>query len=435
MAEGGGSAPALPAEPSAATPLSAREWLVLALACAIATLCSLDRVVMSIAVLPMGEELGYGQATRGLIAAAFSGGYCLGLAPAGFACSARSPASVLTAGLLVWSLAQAATPLAASHSLQWLLAMRALMGVGEAACVPALQVIAAQRVPEAFRSRFWGALCASFSAGSLFAYVLTPELMEAGGWPAAFEVFGAVGVALGAAWGACATEPRARAGGRAAAPPGALSPPPVRAMLAAPPVRALAAAHCASNVFNFFVGSWLPSFFVQAYGLDVRAASGASLAPVAAGTAGAALAGTLADELARRGMPLTTVRRLMQLVAALGPAACLLALALSAGGAEGGALPLEGAQALFVLAVGATNFLAAGYGCAAQDIATRHAALLYGGTSALAALAGAGGQYLTGVVLESTGNEWAPLFALTAAVEVAGGLVFALWWRSDRLFE
>ena len=43
----------------------------LALCCLIASVCSLDRVVMSIAILPMGAELGYSDATKGAIAAAF----------------------------------------------------------------------------------------------------------------------------------------------------------------------------------------------------------------------------------------------------------------------------------------------------------------------------------------------------------------------------
>jgi len=77
----------------------------------------------------------------------------------------------------------------------------------------------------------------------------------------------------------------------------------------------------------------------------------------------------------------------------------------------------------------------AGFGCAAQDISRRYAALLYGATSAVAVIAGAGGQYLTGVVLDATGRDFTLIFALTAGVEVLGLLAFTAWWSSDRVFD
>ena len=51
------------------------EWLpVLALCCAIAAVCTLDRVVISIAIIPMSVQYGFEDSTKGLIAAAFSVG-------------------------------------------------------------------------------------------------------------------------------------------------------------------------------------------------------------------------------------------------------------------------------------------------------------------------------------------------------------------------
>ena len=162
--------------------------LVLVLCCGIGAVCALDRVLISIAILPMSEQFAYSDATKGAIAAGFSLGYCLGLAPAGIASARSSPKLVLLAGLLLWSAAQAASPGAAAASLPALLTARALMGVGEAAAVPSLQVIAARFVPAKRRSLFWGILSACLSGGTIAAYVLSPSLIEARGWPFAFEV-------------------------------------------------------------------------------------------------------------------------------------------------------------------------------------------------------------------------------------------------------
>ena len=53
--------------------------VVLLLCCLIAAICSLDRVLISIAILPMTETFGYSDSAKGAIAAGFSLGYCLGL--------------------------------------------------------------------------------------------------------------------------------------------------------------------------------------------------------------------------------------------------------------------------------------------------------------------------------------------------------------------
>ena len=47
----------------------------LAICCVIAAICALDRVVMSVAIIPMAADLAFSDATKGLIAASFSVGY------------------------------------------------------------------------------------------------------------------------------------------------------------------------------------------------------------------------------------------------------------------------------------------------------------------------------------------------------------------------
>ena len=80
------------AKPDEAT-IEASSLLVLGLCCLIGSVCALDRVMISIAILPMSAEYGYTDSTKGLAAAAFSVGYCLGLAPAGVAATG-SPKTV-----------------------------------------------------------------------------------------------------------------------------------------------------------------------------------------------------------------------------------------------------------------------------------------------------------------------------------------------------
>ena len=177
-------------------------WAVLGLCCLIATISSLDRVMMSVAILPMSAELVYSDTTKGLIAAAFTTGYFLCFVPAGVLAATSSPTLTLTVGLLIWSAAQAATPAAAYAGLSTLLGCRALMGLGEAATFPSIQAIAARWVPAEYRSRFWGLLQACFNVGTVAAYAASPALIDAYGWPDAFILYGAAGVVLAVLWAA-----------------------------------------------------------------------------------------------------------------------------------------------------------------------------------------------------------------------------------------
>ena len=232
----------------------------------------------------MTEQYAYTDSTKGLIAAGFSLGYCLGLGPISAAASLGSPKQVLLGGLLVWSAAQAVSPSAAAVSVPALIGARALMGLGEAAAVPSLQSVAARFVPEASRSLFWGCLTASLSCGTLLAYTLSPSLIENYGWPFAFELFGGAGFAIALLWAVLGadqpkiplpgpspsgvvelrTEETASQPERAvdvlegevmpgsAAGPAMLTEVPWGDIRASRPVWALAAAHCSANFFMYF---------------------------------------------------------------------------------------------------------------------------------------------------------------------------------------
>ncbi len=227
---------------------------VLLLCCAIAALCALDRVVMSVEILPMAQQYAYSDSQRGLIAAAFSFGYCLALAPAGVAATTTSPKTVLLGGLVLWSAAQATTPAAAAAGFPALLAARAAMGVGEAAAIPSLQAVAANFVPAGRRSAFWGVLTASLSAGTIAAYLITPPLISERGWEFVFLSFGGLGGVLAllwAAWGAAAPVSEASADEAAGADAEVESSVdvPWQRIASSRPVWALTAAHASTNTF------------------------------------------------------------------------------------------------------------------------------------------------------------------------------------------
>ena len=397
--------------------------VTLALACVVAAVVALDRVVMSVAILPMAEVYGFDESTKGLVAASFSAGYGVGILPAGALVAARPPALVLGAGLLAWSAAQAATPAAAALGLAPLFLARACMGAGEAAAIPSLQVVAAQNVGEAERSRFWGVLTACLSLGTIAAYALTPPLIARFGWEAAFYAYGGLGVVVALAW-AAATASDDDVGAAA-------DPVDWAELRASRPVWALACAHSASNFLLYFALAWLPTFFSYTFGASATASATASLAPFAAGAASCVVAGATADALAPR-IGLTRTRKLVQGVAFLGPALALAALAVLE---ETGGLTEGVAEGLFVLTFACQAASGSGFGVGAQDIAKRQASAIYGLSTLPAVAAGAASQYATGVILDATHNDFSPVFALAATTQLLGLAAFWRWFEAERVFD
>lgn len=431
-------------------------YVVLGLCCAIATISSLDRVMMSVAILPMSAELMYSDTTKGLIAAAFTTGYFLCFVPAGVLAAAFSPSATLTAGLVIWSIAQAATPGAAYLGLTPLLACRAVMGVGESCTFPSIQAISARWVPEQYRSRFWGVLTACFNGGTLAAYTASPSLIEKYGWPASFVVYGAAGLVLTAVWAAVgrdapatpdlcvpdecalpsdddavsAAEPLSEgddAAGTAWARARAL---PWSEIASSPAIWAMTAAAIASNYFLYFAIAWLPTYFSYTFDLDTGAASAASAAPFAAAAVGCFGAGVAADALVGRGVSLTNVRKAAGLVSTLGPGGALVLLAYG-----GPSLDYASCQAIFVGALALHAFNIAGYGVGVQDISRKSASLISGVTAGIGVMTGAASQYITGALLDANGRDFVPVFLLAAAVQLFGAVGFTLWWDSERRFE
>lgn len=434
-------------------------YVVLGLCCAIATISSLDRVMMSVAILPMSAEMLYSDTTKGLIAAAFTTGYFIFFVPAGVVAATLSPSVTLTVGLIVWSAAQAATPAAAYLGLTPLLACRAIMGIGESCTFPSIQAIAAKWVPLEYRSRFWGFLTACFNLGTVAAYTGSPALIERYGWPDTFVVYGAAGIVLTAIWAAIGRDapatldlcvpdecdlPDEEEENSAANSLFIQNPEtnvaetawnrakelPWGEIASCPAIWGMTAAAIASNYFLYFAIAWLPTYFSYEFNLDASAASTASAAPFAAAALGCFLAGNVADALVKRGVELTTVRKAAGLVSTCGPAAALLVLAVG-----GSSLSYETSEAIFIGALGLHAFNIAGYGVGVQDISQKSASLISGVTAGIGVMSGAASQYITGALLDSNGRDFLPVFYIAAAIQVFGAVAFTTLWDSERRFE
>lgn len=426
-------------------------------------ICNVDRVAISVAILPMAGVYGWSPSTVGVIQSAFFWGYVLTQILGGWAADKYGGKVVLGAGVLVWSLMTFLTPAAANAGLIPLLAARALLGVGEGVAMPAMNQLVSSWVPEKERSRSLSLIYSGMYAGSALGLWLCPLLIEAFGWPSVFYTFGSLGAVWWLAWQAvAASSPTAStriSAGEAAfiqaglsttisasddeaaaelvteegdgvfAPAAASGDPPPsvpwRALLTSRATWAIFISHFCVTWGYFVLLTWLPTYFNQELGFELSASAFFSVLPWLAMFVCANLGGTIADGLLGRGVPVTTVRKLMQTVGFLGPAAFLTVVAITS---DPGA-----AIAAMTLALGLGSFSQSGVYANVSDVAPTYAGVLLGISNTFASLPGIIGVALTGSILEGTGS-WNTVFGLAVFFYVFGCTVFNLFATGRRVF-
>ena len=185
-------------------------WYVVSLLMVLYLCSFLDRNIITLLVTPLKQDLSISDVEIGLLyGLAFAAFYTtLGLFAAGIADLWNRPA-VIAAGAALWSLATAASGLAANY--RQLLLARMLVGVGQAALSPAAYSLIADYFPPQARLRatstyamglYFGIGLATLSGGLVIDWVAQggtanlPLLGALRGWQVVFIVVGLPGVPL-----------------------------------------------------------------------------------------------------------------------------------------------------------------------------------------------------------------------------------------------
>ncbi|KAG4959754.1 hypothetical protein JHK87_036387 [Glycine soja] len=93
-------------------------------------ICNMDKVNLSIAIIPMSHQFGWNSSTAGLVQSSFFWGYALSQLPGGWLAKIFGGGAVLEVGVLIWSVATALVPFLAGY-MPGLLLSRVLVGIGE----------------------------------------------------------------------------------------------------------------------------------------------------------------------------------------------------------------------------------------------------------------------------------------------------------------
>lgn len=174
-----------------------RGWVALLLF-SLSMVNYIDRVTLSFAAGPIAKQYGLSPVALGYLFSSFLWTYTIFLIPMGLLVDHYGAKRVASFGLGLWSLATAATGLAAGFLP--ILATRLAMGAGEASSNPA----GARVIREWMPARERGAMNAAFNSGSyagpaLCALVAGP-VVELFGWRVLFFLAGGLGAVWLVAW-------------------------------------------------------------------------------------------------------------------------------------------------------------------------------------------------------------------------------------------
>ncbi|KAI5675025.1 hypothetical protein M9H77_05975 [Catharanthus roseus] len=412
-----------------------KRWIIVLLCFSAFLLCNMDRVNMSIAILPMASEFHWSPTTVGLIQSSFFWGYLLTQIAGGMWADTVGGKRVLGFGVIWWSLATAFTPVAAKLGLPFLLVTRAVMGIGEGVAMPAMNNILSRWVPVSERSRSLAFVYSGMYLGSVTGLAFSPVLIHNFGWSSVFYSFGSLGTVWFTLWlnkaqSSPLEDPELRPEEKALILRDNVSNEPVksipwRLILSKSPVWALIVSHFCHNWGTFILLTWMPTYYHQVLKFNLMESGMLSVLPWLTMAFSANFGGWIADSLVSKGMSVTMVRKIMQTIGFLGPAFFLTQLS------------HVDSPAMAVLCMacsqGTDAFSQSGLYSNHQDIAPRYSGVLLGLSNTAGVLAGVFGTAATGYILQH--GSWDNVFEVSVGLYLVGTVVWNLFSTGEKILD
>ncbi|KAH9653439.1 putative anion transporter 6 [Citrus sinensis] len=374
-------------------------------------ICNMDKVNLSVAIIPMSHRFGWNSSVAGLVQSSFFWGYALSQLPGGWLAKIFGGRKVLQTGVLIWSLATALLPLLAGF-------------------MPGLVL----SIPLEERSRAVSFVFGGLSFGSVAGLLLAPPIIENLGWESVFYIFGLLGIA----WfsGFKILQEGETSNGATLAPRSnyinmkkslsasleemgeSLKDVPWKAIFRSKAVWAMIYAHFCGSWGHYTCLSWLPTYFSEELSLNLTEAAWVSILPPLASVLVTSIAAQFADNLIATGVETTMVRKICQTIAFLSPAVCMTLSSIDLG------LPHWEIVGILTAGLALSSFALSGLYCTHQDISPEYASILLGITNTVGAVPGIVGVALTGYLLDSTHSWSMSLFAPSIFFYLTGTIVW-----------
>lgn len=433
-------------------------------------ICSIDRINLSVAIIPMSKIFDWDSSRQGVIQSVFFAGYMATNILGGKFADRYGGHAVLAVGVFLWSVFTALIP-PVSSSFFLLLFVRILLGAGEGVAMPAMNALIAVAVPSTFRARSVAFIYSGMYVGSILGLIITPYLIEAADYRAAFYMYAIAGASWAVLFVITTEDPTMRprinntslakpvkipgrvislealtsglnrtdssifllpvAGNEALNNnskqrlPNALKPT-LSEMMSYRAVWAIIIAHFCCTWGYFVLLAWLPTYLYSRFHLDIKSSALLSALPWLSMFVFANVGGCAADAMLERGINVTRVRKTVQAIGFAGPALSLIALMQ--------AQTVASAVTLIACALATSSFSQSGVYANHQDIGPDVAGTLLGISNTFASIPGLIGVWITGVVLDLTDHHWNVVFAIAASFYIIGLVTYLTMATAERIW-
>jgi MFS transporter, ACS family, D-galactonate transporter len=390
------------------------RWTIVGLLFVASLINYFDRATISFALPLISKDLHLGPEAKGVLLSAFFWSYALMQIPMGILADRVNLRWLYAISFTLWSVAQGLMGLATGLGV--LIALRMLLGIGEAIYLPGGSKIVSLLFPPAERGLPSGIFDAGTRTGLVIEGVLVPWMLTHYGWRASFSFVGFAALLWLVPWFLLTPSLRSRPA-RTAPASGAGSGvrPTARALVTNRNLLGVCLGFFCFDYYWYFLVNWLPDYLVTSRGLTLLTAGIYAALPYFVFGLSEPIGGWIADRLIAAGWTETGARKGVVTVAFL-TGLCLIpaAKATSAGVAVG--LIIGGC--LVGLATG--NLLVILQSCAPpQEIG-----LWTGVYNFVGNIAGILSPLITGMLIAATGS-YVPPFVLAAVLIALGPL--AIW--------
>ena len=406
-------------------------------------ICYIDRVNISVAIIPMQEQFGWSESQVGLILGSFYFGYMITMILGGYLADKYGGKKVLGYALLIWSLFTIITPFFAYQGLWWLILIRILMGLGEGVTFPSWHAIYARWIPFEERTRAVGFTNSGIAAGTLFGFAVTALIIANYSWELVFYSFGLLGFFWYFFWNKMVTSfpennkflseeelhhIKIEAPSKESAPTI-----PLLKLIRNGPFMAIAVATFCNNWSLYTFLSYLPKYVnapVVQGGMGIDLGSNifiySILIPSLVSIFSLILGGYLADGLIKKGYGILKVRKSVNSIGFFGSALFLYLISLEDS--------LINVVILLCLINICSGICAGGFGVNHADLGPKYTGSLVGIAGSIGMIAAILSPIVAGYILELT-NSWSSIFNVCTIVLLFGGSFYLFFASVDKQFD
>ncbi|MGA8035460.1 MAG: MFS transporter [Candidatus Acidiferrales bacterium] len=292
------------------------RWLLVFWLFVLSAVSFLDRTNISIAGGSLAADYGLSNLQLGFVFSAFLIGYALFQTPGGWLADRLGSRRVLTGAVVWWGIFTALVAVlhsTAAHALFFFIAVRFLLGAGEAIIYPASNQFVARWIPTGQRGIANGLIFAGVGAGAGISPPLITWVMIQYGWRSSFYICATIGLVAGAVWYLIARDKpeqhpwvspaelaEIEAGLTVKPSNASTSLVPWTNILASRSVLAVTIAYFCYGYVAWIFFSWFFIYLKKVRGLDLKTSAAYGMLPFIAMTICCLLGGLLNDRISKR---------------------------------------------------------------------------------------------------------------------------------------